>query len=113
MSRRSRNAKAAANAQNAQRKTTTANRISLNLMRHKYNSVANINSLRTDAAEMKARHQVELATMTQRHKTERASLLKKHEIERKAHTVKMNRGKKIRASQNQRMTKMLNALRKS
>lgn len=111
--RRSKNANAAALAQNQQRKTAARNRVTLNLMQHRYNSVAHLNNLKTEAAEMKARHQIEAATLAQRHKTERMSLAKKHEIERKAHATKMNRGTKVRQNQMKTMTAFLKKLNSS
>lgn len=113
MARRTKNANAAAKAQNQQRKTAARNRIALNLMQHKYDTVSHMNNLRTEAAEMRARHQIEAVTLVQRHKTERASLAKKHEIERKAHTTKMNRGKKVRQDRMKTMAMFIKKLNMS
>jgi hypothetical protein len=109
---RSKSAKAAAIAENEQRKTAARNRIALNLLQHRYNSTAALNQLKVDNSAMKARHQIEVANLTRRHQLEKASLQKRHEIERKSHGAKMSRQQQIHQGQGKKLQSMIGALQK-
>lgn len=93
--RRSKNANAAAKAQEEARKTSGRNRLVLNMMGHRFNTSKAMNALAVDASVIKERHALESAALAQRHAIERATLQKQQDIEKKSHAVKATRTKKM------------------
>lgn len=108
----SKSARAAAIANNEQRKTAARNRIALDLLQHRYNSTVALNQLKVDNAAMKARHAVEAMNLTRRHQLEKASLQKRHEIERKSHGAKTTRQQKMHQGQGRKLQSLITALQK-